>query len=151
MDQPGTIKTLLVDESEEFLDGASLWMVGRPELVIVGKVRTGLEAIEAVGRLRPDLVIMDGVLPGLDGFRVARLIKARPDAPLVVIATFVPSRAAREEALAAGADGFIAKDEFAGGLERLLDELIPRLGEREKPATSRETRVRPGWRSEPDP
>ena len=146
MAQPPAIRTLLVDESQEFLDGASLWMVGRPELVIVGKVRSGLKAIEAVGRLKPDLVIMDGVLPELDGFRVARLIKSRPDPPLVVIATFVTSQAAREEALAAGADGFIAKDEFAGGLERLLDELIPRRW-----ATSRETPGRPGWRIEPDP
>jgi CheY-like chemotaxis protein len=148
--QPTIIRTLLADESDDFLAGASLWMVGRPELVIVGRVRSGLEVLEAVDDLRPDLVIMDGVLPGLDGFRVTRFLKSLPDPPLVVLATFVTSKAARDEALAAGADGFIAKDEFAGGLERLLDELLARRREPEKKATSRETPAPLGWRSEQD-
>jgi CheY-like chemotaxis protein len=145
------IKTLLVDESEEFLTGAAHWMLGRPELVVVGRVRNGLKALEAVGRLEPDLVIMDCVLPELDGFRVARWIKSRPNPPLVVIATFVTSQAARDEALAAGADGFIAKDEFAGGLERMLDELMARRRESRKTSTTPGTPVRLESRSEPDP
>ena len=149
MAQPAVIRTLLVDESEDFLRGASLWILERTELVVVGKVRSGLKAVEAVNRLRPDLVIMDGVLPELDGFRVARLIKAMPDPPMVVIATFATSKAARDEALAAGADGFIAKDEFAGGLEPLVVELLARRGESRKP-TTRETPAPLGSRSEQD-
>jgi CheY-like chemotaxis protein len=145
------IRTLLVDESAEFLVGASHWIAGRPELVVVGKVRSGLTALEAVARLQPDLVLMDCVLPELDGFRVARMIKARPDPPLVVITTFVTGKTARDEALAAGADGFIAKDEFAGGLERFLDDVIEgRFGAREV-ATRPEKRDRRESRIEPDP
>lgn len=149
--QPVTVRTLLVDQSAEFLVGASLWILGRPELVVVGKVRSGLKALEAVGRLKPDLVIMDCVLPELDGFRLARLIKALPSPPLVVIATFVISETAREEALAAGADGFIAKDEFAGGLERFLDEMLERRFGARSAATRPETRDRRGSQIEPDP
>jgi len=149
--QPPVIKTLLVDQSAEFLVGASLWIVGRPELVVVGKVHSGLKALEAVSRLKPDLVIMDCVLPELDGFRVARLIKALPSPPLIVIATFATSRTARDEALAAGADGFIAKDEFAGGLERFLDEEMERRSGARGAATSPERRDRRGLRIEPDP
>jgi CheY-like chemotaxis protein len=144
------IRTLLVDESEEFLVGASLWIVGRPELVVVGRARNGLEALDAVARLEPDLVIMDCVLPELDGFRVARMIKARPSPPLVVIATFVTSATAREEAFAAGADGFIAKDEFAGGLERFLDEMLARRSGARGATTTPGTRDRRGSRIEPD-
>jgi len=149
--QSVVIKTLLVDPSAEFLDGACLWIVGRPELVVVGKARTGLEALEAVARLEPDLVIMDCVLPGLDGFRAARLMKALDRPPLVVIATFVPSKTAREEALAAGADEFIGKDEFAGGLERFLDEVLERRSGARGAATRPETRDRHESRIEPDP
>jgi CheY-like chemotaxis protein len=149
--QPNAIRTLLVDDSVEFLTGASLWILGRTDLVVVGKVRGGLRAIEAVGRLRPDLVIMDCVLPELDGFRVARLIKSRPNPPLVIIATFATSQAARDEALAAGADGFIAKDEFAGGLERLLDVLLAQRGEQVGTPTSPGTPARLGSRTEQDP
>jgi CheY-like chemotaxis protein len=147
---PATIKTLLVDENEDFLAGAALWMVGRTPMTIVGIARTGPEALAAVERLRPDLVIMDGVLRGLDGFRVARLIKARPDPPLVVIATFVSAAAVRDEAIAAGADGFLAKDEFAEGLERLIDELIARRHGAGTRARTPETPTRRGSRTEPD-
>jgi len=148
--QPNAIRTLLVDDSVEFLTGASLWILERTDLVVVGKVRGGLRAIEAVGKLHPDLVIMDCVLPELDGFRVARMIKSRPNPPPVIIATFATSQAARDEALAAGADGFIAKDEFAGGLERLLDELLAPRGETAKTPTSRGTPARLGSRTEQD-
>ena len=151
MAEPLVIRTLLVDESAKFLVGASLWIVGRPELVVVGKVRSGLKALEAVSRLKPDLVIMDCLLPELDGFRVARMIKALPSPPQVVIVTFVTSATAREEALAAGADGFIAKDEFAGGLERFLDEMLERRSGARSAATNPETRGRHGSRTEPDP
>lgn len=147
---PAVIRTLLVDESDDFLAGAALWMVERREMLVVGRARTGPEALAAVETLRPDLVILDGVLPGIDGFRVARLIKARPDPPLVVIATFVPSAAARVEALAAGADGFIAKDEFAESLEYFLDELIARRARARGAATTPETPARRGSRTEPD-
>jgi DNA-binding NarL/FixJ family response regulator len=148
--QPRVMRTLLVDESEQFLYGVALWMAGRTDLAVVGKVRSGLKAIEAVARLKPDLVIMDCVLPELDGFRLARMIKSRPNPPLVVIATFVTSRAAREEALAAGADGFIAKDEFAGGVEPLLDELIARRWGGRTASMTPETPGRRESRSEPD-
>ena len=141
-----------MDQSAEFLVGASLWIVGRPELVVVAKARTGLEALAAVTRLQPDLVIMDCVLPEIDGFRVARMIKALPNPPLVVIATFATSKAARDEALAAGADGFIGKDEFAGGLERFLDEMVEsRSSARSAATTTPEKRDRRGSRIEPDP
>lgn len=150
MAQRLVIRTLLVDESLEFLVGASHWIAGRPELVVVGRARNGLTALEAVSRLKPDLVLMDCVLPELDGFRVARMIKARPDPPLVVITTFVTGTTARDEALAAGADGFIAKDEFAGGLERFLDEMIERRSGARSAATYPETRDRRGSRIEPD-
>ena len=151
MAQPNAVRTLLVDESEDFLTGASVWIQERTDLVVLGKVRSGLKAIEAVGRLHPDLVIMDCVLPELDGFRVARLIKSRPNPPLVVIATFVTSKAARDEAFAAGADGFIAKDEFAEGLERLLDELVAHRREGTRTPTTRTTPAQLGSRSEQDP
>ena len=150
MAQPFVIRTLLVDESDDFLQGASHWIQGRPELEIVGRARSGLRALELVARLKPDLVIMDCVLRELDGFRVARVIKGHPDSPVVLLTAFVKTEAARHEALAAGADGFIAKDEFAGELERFLDELIARRRGGRKRPRSLETPARLGSQNEPD-
>jgi DNA-binding NarL/FixJ family response regulator len=66
-------------------------------------------------------VIVDAVLPGIDGFRVTRALKERANAPLVVIVTFHASAAARDEAFVAGADGFLATTDFSDGLEAILE------------------------------
>src|SRR5262249_7540471 len=77
-------------------------------------------ALVAVADLSPDLVIVEAVLPGMDGFRLARALKSTSGAPLVVMVTFHANAAARDEAFAAGADGFLAKAEFSDELDALL-------------------------------
>jgi len=120
---PAPIRTLLVDDSEAFLDGARDWLAAREGFTVVGTARSGTDALEAIERLEPDLVLLDLVMPGLDGFQVTRRIKARPDPPWVVIITFHASNAARQEATAAGADGMLSKVEFLVALEPLIRQL----------------------------
>jgi CheY-like chemotaxis protein len=120
-DVSGTFSVLVVDESEAFLASTRHWIESRRDLHLVGTARSGWAALEAAAELRPDLVIVDAVLPGVDGFRLTRALKARANAPLVVIVTFLASAAAREEAFAAGADGFLAKGDFSDELEAILE------------------------------
>ena len=112
---------LVVDESEAFLASTRHWIESRRDLHLVGTARSGWVALEAAAELGPDLVIVEAVLPGIDGFRVTRALKARANAPLVVIVTFYASAAARDEAFVAGADGFLAKGDFSDGLEAILE------------------------------
>lgn len=114
-------RVLVVDEGA-VLASMVRWILARPDLDLVGTARNASEALEAVERLRPDLVILEAVLPGMDGFRLARALKSREEAPLVVLATFHASAAARDEARAAGADGFLAKFDFTDGFAALLEE-----------------------------
>lgn len=102
--------------------------------------------------LAPDLVLLDAVLPGLDGFRVARALRRLGLTPLMVIVTFQVGENARRAAFDAGADGFLAKDEFAAAMDLLLPELLerPAAGAAiSPPASSPVKSVRPGSRSEP--
>ncbi len=124
------MRTLVVDGSRAFLEGVARWAEDRPELVVVGTERDGLAALDAVERLDPDLVLLDAVLPGLDGFHVVRKLKERSAPPVAVIATLLASSAVRSGALAAGADGFVAKDDFSAALEELLGPLAARVAER---------------------
>ena len=116
-----SLSVLVVDESEAFLAGAQHWIESRRDVHLVGTARSGPSALEAAARLSPDLVIVEAVLPGLDGFRVARTLKARANAPLVLIVTFHASAAARDEAFAAGADGFLAKGDFSDECDAILE------------------------------
>lgn len=115
-----SLGVLVVDESEAFLASVRHWIGSRPDLELVGTARNAAGALVAAADLGPDLVIVEAVLPGVDGFRLARALKSTENAPLVVIVTFHASAAARDEALAAGADGFLAKAEFSDELDALL-------------------------------
>ena len=122
MDTPPlrSFRIIVVDESEAFLASVRHWIGSRSDVQLVGTSRIAAGALVAAADLSPDLVIVEAVLPGMDGFRLTRAIKAMANAPLVVIVTFHASAAARDEALAAGADGFLAKADFSDGLDALL-------------------------------
>jgi two-component system cell cycle response regulator DivK len=77
----------------------------------VETARDGREAIEKARTLRPDLILMDLSLPGIDGWEATRLLKAAPDTKeIIIIALSAHALAAEgERARAAGCDGFIAK------------------------------------------
>ena len=116
-----SFRVLLVDQSERFLASARHWIESRTDLHLVGTARSGRAALKAAAELSPDLVIIEAVLPEIDGFRVTRLLKERANAPLVVVVTFHACAAARDEAFLAGADGFVAKENFSDGLEAILE------------------------------
>ena len=107
--------------------------------------------MEAAAELRPDLVIVEAVLPGIDGFRLTRALKARANAPLVVIVTFHASAAARDEAYAAGADGFLAKGDFSDELEVILEAWRTDRPGRAGRATTPAKRAPRESRTVPDP
>ena len=116
-----SLSVLVVDESEAFLAGTRHWMASRSDVSLVGTARNAALALEAAEHLRFDLVIVEAVLADVDGFRLARALKSRANAPLVVIVTLHASAAAREAAFRAGADGFLAKSDFSDGLDALLE------------------------------
>lgn len=125
----------LVDGSAAFLAVASEWIAWETSLHVVGSSSSGTEALARIEALEPDVVILDAVLPGQNGFELTRRIKALPRAPKVLIATLYASMVLEEEALAAGADGFLAKDRFAEALAGQLE----RIG---LPARPRRTRTK---------
>lgn len=145
------LRILIVDGSDAFLGSAVAWIAGRPGLQVVGTARTGSEGLDAVERLDPDLVLVDAVLPGLDGFQLVREIKKRERPPFAVVTTFMASSAAKSAALDAGADGFVAKDDFAGAFDLLLGDIPGRRRPRRQRITDRERSVPRGSRTEPIP
>jgi len=114
------IRVLVVDDSSEFVAGVESWISAQPDLELVGTAFDGSEATEAVERLEPDLVLMDAVMPEVNGFQATRWIKEKPGAPRVVILTLHDSATAREQAEAAGADGFVAKHDLWNQLPRVI-------------------------------
>lgn len=114
------IRTLLVDDSLEFLEAAERFLDSDPQIEIVGTVDSGLDAIEKASLLQPDLVLMDLAMPGINGLEATRQIKTHLNPPRVIILTLLDNLEYRRASSAVLADGFISKSEFG---EKLLPQI----------------------------
>jgi DNA-binding NarL/FixJ family response regulator len=115
-----TTRVVIVDNSREFLDVAERALRRYPSVDVAGRAASGAEAVALAARLHPDLILLDIAMPGLNGLEAARLMKASPEPPRVVLVTLHDEPGYRAAAEAAGCDGFIAKSELRDGLARLF-------------------------------
>ncbi len=119
-----TVRVLLVDDNPAFLDTAARELTADARVQIVGRAGSGEEALVHVQRAPPDLVLLDISLPGMNGLEATRKIKAWPNAPRIVLVTIHDTSDYRVAGKAAGADGFIAKEEFDTQILPLVETLF---------------------------
>ncbi len=79
------IQVLVVEDNDVFRDALELMLGFVPDVRVAGAVADGEEAVQACAALRPDVVLLDYRLPGLDGVEAARAITARSDAAVVAL------------------------------------------------------------------
>src|SRR5579872_4135537 len=79
------IKVLVVDDSPTIGSLLSYILASDPEISIVGLAHSGPEAIEALGRMRPDVVTMDINMPGMNGYETTRHIMETTPVPIVIV------------------------------------------------------------------
>jgi len=104
---------LIVDDHDGFRAGARA-LLEADGFEIVGEAADGESAVEQVRRLRPQVVLLDVQLPGVDGFAVADQLAAEPSAPAVVLISSREEAAFRSRLAVTPARGFITKAEFTG-------------------------------------
>lgn len=109
-----SIRVVIVDDQEPFLSAARMVVELAEGFDVVGEATTGEEGIELAARLRPDLILMDVNLPGIDGLEATRQILSGDDeVPAVVVLSTYEAGVYEPRALAAGAFAFISKSDFA--------------------------------------
>lgn len=101
---------LLADDQELVRTGLRMILTVEDDLAVVGEAADGDEAVDLAAALRPDVVLMDIRMPGLDGIAATRRITATvPDVRVVMLTTFDRSQLVYDS-LIAGASGFLLKD-----------------------------------------
>jgi DNA-binding NarL/FixJ family response regulator len=106
------IRVVLADDQGLLRAGLRVLLDAEDDVDVVGEAEDGIQAIEAVRRLRPDVVVMDVRMPELDGLAATRQIVADPELAgvhIVVLTTFDLDEYVFE-AIRAGATGFLLKD-----------------------------------------
>ena len=102
-------RCLAVDDHPVVRQGLALLCGGSDELDLVGTVKTGEEAVEAIARLQPEVVVMDVRLPGIDGVStVKRIQQSAPNVQVVMFSAYGDKRLL-SDAIQAGAKGYVMK------------------------------------------
>ncbi|MGW1392509.1 response regulator [Streptomyces nigra] len=104
------IRLLLVDDDPLVRAGLSLMLGGADDIEIVGEAADGADVGPLADRTRPDVVLMDIRMPGVDGLTATERLRARQDPPQVVLLTTFHADEQVLRALRAGAAGFVLKD-----------------------------------------
>lgn len=104
------VQVLIVDDQEAFRSAARLVVDLADGFTVAGEAETGEAGVEMAAAIRPDLVLMDMNLPGIDGLEATRqIMTALPDTKVIGLSTYEEFR---ERALAAGAVAFVSKSDF---------------------------------------
>ncbi|PKI90898.1 DNA-binding response regulator [Actinomycetales bacterium SN12] len=104
------IRVVLVDDQALFRAGVRMLVSSQPDMDVVGEAGDGREALEVIGRTRPDVVLMDIRMPVMDGLTATAELLAQPDPPRVVMLTTFDLDEAAARAIQRGASGFLLKD-----------------------------------------
>ncbi|NTU80003.1 MAG: response regulator transcription factor [Chloroflexales bacterium] len=104
------IRILIVDDQSLIRTGIATLLARKPDIEVVGQAGNGAEALERVVALDPDVVLMDLMMPVLDGIEATRRLTAVGPRPAVIILTTFRDDEQVFRGLAAGARGYLLKD-----------------------------------------
>jgi len=119
------IRAVIADDEPDIRTIVRLHMEMDGRFEVVAEAENGPQALEAVGRHRPDLLVLDLMMPFKSGLDVLPSIRERSPATKVVVVSAMPADDAERRAMALGAHAFIAK---AGFPARLADTLAAAIG-----------------------
>ena len=111
-----TIKLMLVDDHDVVRTGLRSFLETQPGLKVIGEASNGLEALEQVKEIQPDIVLMDITMPDMDGMETTRQLKHLHPECQVLVLTVHSDKQYFMQMLASGASGYLTKQAAADEL-----------------------------------
>jgi NarL family two-component system response regulator LiaR len=119
--KPNTpIRVLVVDDHRHIHEVITRVLERIPDITIVGQAANGVEAIKLCEESQPDLILMDVVMPRMDGIQATEIIRMRyPETKILVLSSFHDHQSVHQ-LLRSGAVGYITKDSLASDLVNII-------------------------------
>ena len=118
---PTRIRVLLVDDHRILREGVRALLAGEPAIEVVGEAEDGESAVAQAGRLKPDVVLMDMVMPHLGGLEATARIKEQHPDIMVLIMSMHDNDEYVQQVIKAGASGYVLKGVAADDLVRAIE------------------------------
>jgi len=118
-----TISVLIADDHRLFAEALEAILASEPGIEVVGRARDGEEAVQQALALRPDVILMDIAMPGVDGVEATRRIRRKQRSACVLMLTGSNSRTDVARAREAGASAYVTKDRIAAQLIEAIRDL----------------------------
>ncbi len=113
---------VLVDDHHVVRQGLRALLEAEPDFSVIGEAADGLAVVDLVDRLQPDVLIVDLMMPGLNGLDITRQVSQRSPQTQVIILSMYANEAYVVEALRNGATGYVLKDANVADLVRAVRE-----------------------------
>jgi DNA-binding NarL/FixJ family response regulator len=120
----GEITCLIVDDHEVVREGLRLSLSRAPHIRVVGEAADGATAVALAERRRPDVVIMDVRMPGMDGLEATKILSQKAPDVAVLIFTAYSERPLLRRGLESGAKGYILKEAPHQTLLKAIDKVV---------------------------
>ena len=116
-----SIRIMVVDDQDVVRKGLGLFLKSFDDLTLVGEAHNGKEAVQLCGELQPDVVLMDLMMPEMDGIQATRLIKQQYPQVQVIALTSIQDDQSVRQMLDAGAIGYLLKN---ASIDELANTII---------------------------
>jgi two-component system, NarL family, response regulator NreC len=115
-----TITILLADDHRLVRQGIRSLLEGNPDFEVIGEVSDGLQALDAIEKNEPDVVLMDVMMPNLNGLDAARILSRRKVRTKVIMLSMYANSTYAVRALKSGAVGYVLKDSDLSEIEQAI-------------------------------
>jgi DNA-binding NarL/FixJ family response regulator len=119
-----TVRVLLADDHPIVRAGLQVVLAANPNLHLVGETGDGLDVMPMVARLKPDVLVLDLMMPGLGGLEIADRVRRNAPETRVIILSMHDNEAYVVAALQAGALGYVLKKSASGELIRAIEDAL---------------------------
>ena len=124
MNAPQTIQVMLVDDHNVVRSGLATFLKAYDDLELVGEARNGREALDLCHIKQPDVILMDLMMPVMDGIAATRAILAKYPQVKIIAMTSFEEETLVQGVLAAGAMGYLLKNVTADDLARAIRDAV---------------------------